>query len=176
MAGTDRHRESAHSDPYQDPTPSVIGRSRAEREKTRRDINEQMRQHQRDADDAFFRWTNDDGTPIDIPTVMAEFARAVGREIAAIRAEAASLYDAVEANTQLTEHIALKIDRVVALADRYDRWAERWKYGKKFAKFAIIGAAALMVAGVVCGIALSIYVMSGGLNWLAPLVKAAQGG
>lgn len=34
----------------------------------------------------------------------------------------------------------------------------------------------MLVTGLVCGIALSIYVMSGGLNWLAPLVKAAQGG
>lgn len=165
-------RERAHY--FEDPTPSTTtrGRAQAARERTRRELAEQMREERRREglnESTFFEWRDENGTRIDIPTILAPFAHAVGVEIAMMKAEVGTVFDAVEDNIAMTS-------RLVALADTYDEWRKKWDQRKRMAKLGLVLLLAMLVTGLVCGIALCIYVMSGGLNWLAPLVKAAQGG
>lgn len=111
MTGSSSQRERPLAN--DDPTPSMLGRSRAARDATHRAIADQVRTP---PEQPPFEWRRPDGTAIDIPTVLADFAHAVGMEISAMKAEVGGLYDAIGENTDATKKIAEDTAELVKVA------------------------------------------------------------
>lgn len=115
MTGSSKSPERV---PYEDPTPSTItmrGRAQAAREATRRALDEQMREHEV-PEQPPIEWKLPDGTPINIPTVLHEFALAVGHQLSAMKAEVGGLYEAIGENTDETKKIAADTAEIVKVA------------------------------------------------------------
>lgn len=65
-----------------------------------------MEQHERDAKKANALFFDEYGSPIDLPTIMEGFARAIDTRIGQVEVQYQQLHTAVEENTELTKKLS----------------------------------------------------------------------
>lgn len=146
MTGSSKSPERV---PYEDPTPSTTtmrGRTQSARDATSRALDEQMREHEV-PEQPPIEWKLPDGTPINIPTVLHDFALAVGHQLSAMKAEVGGLYEAIGENTDETKKIAADTAEIVKVAKSIKATVDVLSWVSKVAKGLFWVIVTIAVAG-----------------------------
>lgn len=121
---------------------------KAAQQQARDDLAAQLK---REAAEREILWRNEDGTPIDLPTVFHAFARAIDTRFGKIEVQHGQLIDSVEENTELTKKLAEDSAPVIEFAKAMTGVTKMLNYMSAIAK-----PLAWTVAGL-CGLVIMIF-------------------
>lgn len=136
-------------------TPDELAAGLADRAKRAADraasVAAMRQQHETDAKKAAALFFDEYGSPIDLPTIMEGFARAIDTRIGQVEVEYQQLHAAVNENTVLTKKLAEDTAEIVAVAKALSGTVKVIEMGGKLAKplawiFAVVFGVAVFIA------------------------------
>lgn len=133
----------------------LTGRGAAQRAATQKQIADKVAAMQAaTAADRTFEWRRADGTPIDVPTFLADFANAVAVrisatevELAGLRDEIGKVQDALQRNTELTEKSNKDIGDLIEIVKNAKGFGNTLKWMADLGKSMFWIAVALVAVG-----------------------------
>lgn len=147
-------------------TPEQLAAGLAAREKAREAREEAraalMEQHNHEAKKASALFFDEYGSPIDLPTIMEGFARAIDTRIGQVEVQYQQLHTSVEENTELTKKLALDSQPMIEFAKAVSGATKLLNYCKDIAK--PVAWVIIAICGIVIMVVGALTALKSGIN------------